>query len=96
MDNFDEQLKDAIVCNDVDFLEKHINQHNIDYRFGDEDNDTLLLYAISDKGSEAYKFFLDKGANQYLKTKKGNYPLALAINDDHEDVAKYLFNLFYS
>ncbi|GAB6010283.1 ankyrin repeat domain-containing protein [Dysgonomonas reticulitermitis] len=198
MDNFEDNLKNAIACNDVHFLEKHINQHNIDYRFLDEDNDTLLLYAISDKGSEAYIFFLNnganlnlvndegegifhsivysglserlidilnrepdilkfinsqtkdgvsplllsvllgkddifnllldlnadlnladnenyapihsacflgykemvlklvaKGVNLHVKTKRGNYPLALAINEDNEEISKYLFEKFY-
>lgn len=71
MVDFDNNLKDAIACNNVDFLVSYINQCNIDYRFSDEDKDTLLLYAISDKGSEAYTFFLDKGANINLINEEG-------------------------
>jgi ankyrin repeat protein len=195
MNNFENNLKNAIACNNVDFLKKNINQFNIDYRFFDEDDDTLLLYAISDKGSKAYAFFLNngsntnlvniegegvihaivysgdierllefmksytfdinlraldgstplllsisiekyemakvlieagadvnigdnedntplhvaswfgnlemvkllinRGANQHKKTKKGNYPVALAINGDYTNVAKFLFATFY-
>lgn len=74
MKNFENCLKDAIACNDVDFLTSCINQYNIDYRLADEDNDTLLLYAIGDNGSEAYTFFLDNGANINL------------INDEGENI----------
>ncbi|MCL1943922.1 MAG: ankyrin repeat domain-containing protein [Candidatus Azobacteroides sp.] len=71
MNNFEEDLKDAIACNDIDFLKKNRDQYDINHRFADEDNDSLLLYAISDKGSEAYKFFLDNGADTTLVNNEG-------------------------
>ncbi len=81
MDNFEDRLKDAIACNNIDFLKEHINSYNIDHRFLDEDNDTLLLYALSDKGSDAYTFFLDNGADVTL------------INDECEGV---IHSIIYS
>jgi len=198
MENIDEILKKAIVNNNITFLEENRKNYDINHRFSDEDNDTLLLYAISDKWSETYIFFLnnganinltndegegiihsiiysgistrlidvlnkkpeamklvnaqtkdgvsplllsvllerydifnilldlkvdidladnecntpihmscflgyeemvfklvEKGANLHLKTQKGNYPLALAINGDHDRIVRYLFNKIY-
>ncbi len=71
MNNFDENMKNAIARNDIAFLETYRNQYDINYRFSDENNDTLLLYAISDKNSEAYHFFLKNGANLNLINNEG-------------------------
>jgi ankyrin repeat protein len=71
MNDFEENLKDAIACNDIEFLKKHKGQYDINHRFEDQDNDSLLLYAISDKGSEAYKFFLDNEADTTLVNNEG-------------------------
>ena len=195
-DKLKENLKNAICNNDIDFLIQNRNDFDINDRFEDEDNDTLLLYALSDHGSETYKFFLDNkaditlvndegenavhsivysndvkrleailnqfkldinhqthegitpillavllgdfemfdsllrhgadfnisdkdgnmpihvacqlgykhivyklvesGANLSSKTNKGNYPLALAVNGDHIEIVKYLYDKVYS
>jgi len=81
MNDFEENLKDAIVCNDIEFLEKYREQqYDINYRFEDEHNDTLLLYAISDKGSEAYKFFLENGADTTLVNDRGEGTLHAIVH----------------
>lgn len=54
----DEKLKNAICNNDLEFLKQNVNNFFIDYCFKDEDNDTLLSYAISDPDSDVYTFFL--------------------------------------
>ena len=71
MNNFDEDIKNAIVNNDIAFLEKSRNQYDINYRLKDENNDTLLLYAISDKKSDAYRFFLENEADMNLINNEG-------------------------
>ena len=71
MENLDEKLKEAIVCNDINFLKKNRDRYDINHRFADEENDSLLLYAISDKGSETYRFFLDNGADTTLINDEG-------------------------
>ena len=71
MESFDEQLKDAIVTNDINFLDKNKNQYNINHRFADEDNDTLLSYAISDSKSDIYLYFLENGADILLLNNEG-------------------------
>lgn len=71
---FKEQLKNAICNNDLDFLKKYRDKYSIDERFEDEDNDTLLLYSISDQKSFAYKFFLDNDSDITL------------VNDEKENV----------
>jgi ankyrin repeat protein len=64
--DFKEQLKDAICNNNIEFLEQNKNKYCINARFEDEDNDTLLLYSISDKDSSAYQYFLRNSADKYL------------------------------
>jgi len=79
MENIDESLKNAIVNCDVNFLEN--NKYNINHRFKDEDNDTLLMYAISDDKTDIYKFFLKNKANIEL------------VNDEGENI---LHSIVYS
>ena len=71
MKDFDECLKNAIACDDFHFLEMNKHKYDIDYRFTDEDNDTLLLYAISDSGSTSYSYFLKNGADITLVNDEG-------------------------
>lgn len=60
-----ETLKTAICENDIAFLKSNIGAYNINARFEDEDNDTLLLFAIGISQNETYKFFLQNGADVY-------------------------------
>jgi len=71
MSEFDELLKDAIACNDYLFLETNKHKYDINHRFADENNDTLLLYAISDYGSNTYSFFIKNGADITLVNDEG-------------------------
>jgi len=63
MKNINEQLKDAIACSDFSFLEKNKHKYDLNHRFLDENNDSLLLYSISDKDSSAYQYFLKNNAD---------------------------------
>lgn len=63
METFKESLKTALCNNDISFLEKNKEYYNINERFQDEDNDSLLLYTISDAGSNAYLYLLENGAD---------------------------------
>lgn len=69
--DFKEKLKNAICKNDINFLEDNKNHYSIDERFEDEDNDTLLLYSISDPSISCFEFFLKNNANIYLKNDEG-------------------------
>jgi len=71
MKNIDEELKDAICNKDIAFLEANKNKYSINHRFQDEDNDTLLLYAISDHGSNTYEYFLKNNADITLVNDEG-------------------------
>lgn len=71
---FIEAIKNAICTNDVVFLLHNIDERNLNLRLSDEGNDTLLMYSISDKDSNAYKFFLDKDADLNV------------LNDDGENI----------
>ncbi len=66
MNDIKERLKDAICNNDIHFLIENKNLYDIDERFEDENNDTLLLYSVSDAGSNMYSYFLENGANYNL------------------------------
>lgn len=61
--NFYDKLKNALCNSDIDFLRTHRDKYDINHCFADEDNDSLLLYAMSDKGSSAYKYLLENGAD---------------------------------
>lgn len=60
-----EILKTAIYENDIVFLKSHIGDYNINTIFEDEDDDTLLLFAIGIRQNESYKFFIQNGADVF-------------------------------
>lgn len=66
-----EALKNALCNNDINYLLEYENEYFIDERFIDENNDTLLMYSISDEGSDVYKFLIEKGANLGLYNNEG-------------------------
>lgn len=91
--DFKEQLKVAICNNDIDFLERNSEIYNIDDRFEDENNDTLLLYSISDPNSCAFDFFLKKNANVSLVNDEGEGILhSIVYSGDVERLKEVLNN----
>lgn len=72
--DINELLKNAICTNNLDLLISLRENYSIDERFEDENNDTLLLYSISDGKSDIYKYFLENGAN--IK----------CVNDENENI----------
>lgn len=87
-----DELKDAICNNDLVFLSQNINKYSINHRFLDEDNDTLLSYAISDPNSEVYTFFMDKNANTDLVSDDGENILHSAIYSGKLERVKRVIN----
>jgi ankyrin repeat protein len=71
MNNFKEALKNAICNEDIAFLEENRNNYSINERLEDENNDTLLLYALSDSGSNTYRYFLKNGVDINLLNDEG-------------------------
>lgn len=69
--NLEEALKNALTTNDVAWLKEHESEFDIDCRFKYDDNDTLLLYAISDPGSEVYKYLLHRKADVFATNDEG-------------------------
>ena len=61
--DFEEKLMDAIINEDVQFLNNYRVEYDINKRLEDEDNDALIDYAISYSKSNAYKFFLANNAS---------------------------------
>ena len=88
-----EKLKDAICNNDIDFLETNKNNYSINFRFEDEDNDTLLLYSISDPMSNVYDFLLNNNADITLVNNEGESILhAIVFSGDIERLKKIMSN----
>lgn len=84
-----EEIKDAICNNDIEFLTLHKYQYSINECFEDEDNDTLLLYSLSDRGSKTYLFFLENGADIYAENDKGEGALhSIVYSGDVERLKK--------
>jgi ankyrin repeat protein len=91
MDDFKEELKDAICNDDIAFLKKNRGKYTIDERFPDEDNDTLLLYSISDPGSNSYEYFLENNADVTLVNDLGeNVIHSIVFSGDKERMLRLL------
>jgi ankyrin repeat protein len=60
---FEEELKNAIVNEDVKFLDNHKNDYDLNLKFESEDNDSLIDYAISYKESNIYKYLLERNVS---------------------------------
>jgi len=95
MNNFEENLRDAILDNDIGFLEKHKGQYDIDHRLADYDNDTLLLYAVHFGDSEAYKFFLENGADITLVNGLGEGILHAIVFSDVPERLSYFMTKYH-
>lgn len=86
-----EKLKNAICNNDIEFLKENEGLYSIDERFYDENNDTLLLYSISDESSNIYSFLLKNGANISLLNDEGENVLhAVVFSGDNERLEKII------
>ena len=91
----------AIDENDIDYLSNV--EFDVDCRIAESDNDTFLDYELNTPLQIAcyngclslVKKLIEHQANPFIKTKKGNYPLACAVNEDKEDVVKYLVQTVY-
>lgn len=70
-DDFQEALKDALALNDIAWLKLNESKFDVNHRFSDSDNDTLLSYAISDAGSNVYQYLLQKGADVFTTNDEG-------------------------
>ena len=74
-----EDIKDAICNNDLVFMKNHFNEYSIDESLEDSDNDTLVMYSLSDKNSDIYKFLIDQGANLELTNDLGETVIHSAV-----------------
>ena len=66
-----ENLKDAICANDFSFLEANKENYDINLQLKNDDNDTLVSYAIADAGNETYEFFLKNNADLTILNDEG-------------------------
>ncbi|HTF16564.1 MAG TPA: ankyrin repeat domain-containing protein [Chryseolinea sp.] len=86
-----EDLKNAICNNDREFLENGLKKYSINCRLEDEDNDTLLMYSLSDGDSDAYQFFIKKQADVTLTNDEGeNVIHSIVYSRDAERLSHFL------
>jgi FOG: Ankyrin repeat len=90
---FKDKLKSAICNNDIEFLNQNREKYSIDDRFDDEDDNTLLLYSISDSKSCVYEYFLKNNADVYLLNNEGENILhAIVYSGDSRRLEKVMYN----
>ncbi|PAF52904.1 hypothetical protein BKH42_08865 [Helicobacter sp. 13S00482-2] len=94
--DFKIKLKDALCCNDQDFLELHKNKYDINHRFADENNDSLLQYSIKNSETEVYKYLLSRGADLFIKNDLGEMILHSVIYSNKIERLDYLFQTYPS
>jgi ankyrin repeat protein len=88
-----DKLKNAICNNDINFLEEMKGLYFIDQRFEDENNDTLLLYSISDSDSIIYNYLIQNKANIYLTNDEGeNIIHAIVFSGDNKRLQEIVEN----
>ena len=78
-EKLEEKIIDAICSNDLVYFLQNRDKFNIDYRLKSENNDTLLLYSISDAESNIYRYFIENGANLQALNNVGENLLHSAI-----------------
>jgi len=89
-----EDLKNAICNNDIEFLKRNKSRYLINECFEDEDNDTLLLYSISDASTEIYKFFLEENADIHLSNDLGENVIHAIVYSGDVERLKYFTNKY--
>ncbi|MFA8300061.1 MAG: ankyrin repeat domain-containing protein [Hyphomicrobiales bacterium] len=90
--DFESDIQDAILFDDIAFLERNKDKYGINHRFVDEDNATLLMYSIRDKYNICYKYFIERGADQSLLDDEGLNIVQYAIFSGILDRVKYVLN----
>ena len=91
-----EILKSAIYDNDIAFLKSNLGAYNINTRFEDEDNDTLLLFAIGISQNDTYKFFLQNGADVYVTNAERENILHAIVYSCDPDRLDYIIKQGYN
>ena len=61
----------------------------------DHELNTPLHFACHHGCLPVIKALMEHGAHLFVKTQKGNYPLACAVNNDKKDVVSYLVHKYY-
>lgn len=78
-----------------DELATYLINKGADVCLPDHELNTPLHFACHHGCLLVVKALIEYGAHPFVKTKKGNYPLACAVNSDKKDVVKYLVQTFY-
>jgi ankyrin repeat protein len=88
-----EKIKNAI-CNNETLNLKSLIKDSIDMRFEDEDNDTLLMYALSDTESKSYLYLLENGADITLVNNERENVIHSAVYSNDPERLRYLLENF--
>jgi ankyrin repeat protein len=70
----EEKIANAIAVENFEFIKYFVLTYGIDYKFRSRDGDSLFSYALSDGGSNSYKFLLEYSPNLNI------------INDEGENI----------
>jgi ankyrin repeat protein len=84
----EEEFIQAICENNLVFLLQRLDKSNIDQRLESQENETALLFAISDGDSEIYKYFIENGASLRVQNNLGENILHSAIYSGKIDRVK--------
>ena len=71
-------------------------RHGADFNISDKDGNMPIHVACQLGYKHIVYKLVERGAKLSSKTNKGNYPLALAVNGDHIEIVKYLYDKVYS
>lgn len=84
----------SVLLEKIDIFDFLLNM-GADVNLSDNTGNSPLHPACFEGHKEMVLRLVENGANLRSKTQKGNYPLTLAINGDHDEIAKYLFHKIY-
>ena len=74
--NYEIQLINAIIYNDINYINDLINRETLDINKQDIHGNTALHYALY-KGHESMDLLIEKGADLYIKNNVGISPINL-------------------
>lgn len=92
MEQYTNEIIEAIENNDLEFLRAVINERNVDLRIKDDDNDTLIMHAFSYASLDVCYFLLEKGADFRIVNNIGESVLHSAVYSNDQSKLSLLID----
>jgi ankyrin repeat protein len=89
-------LLSAILLERFRIVDRLLRYHDIDVNAPDNENISPIHMACMLGYEDIVRKLVAKGVNLSAKTDKGNLPIALAINEGHDSIVRYLYNKIYN